>query len=152
MAAALTLLLFLPMALIYGRYRARVLRARPGTLRTRLTTLLPMPALLSVCAAIAVIGAREDRAAEAAALAGHQARASMLTTGHVVIDAALQLARWLGELELILFMIAIPFILGAVAAAAMLVLEAAGRLTLPPPSPAGAEAGPGEASREEWIR
>ena len=139
MAAVFTLLFFLPLAFIYGRHRARVLRARPGTsLGGRLAALLPMPALFAVCAAIAVIGEREDRVAEQAALLGRQGEPSLLSTGFGLTDAALRIARWLGELELVLFMVAIPFILGAVVAALLLVLEARGRISLEMPA-AGAD-------------
>ncbi|MCB8837455.1 hypothetical protein [Aurantimonas sp. VKM B-3413] len=149
MAAVFTLLFFLPLAFIYGRHRARVLRVRPGTsLAGRLAALLPMPALLAVCAAIAVIGEREDRVAEQAALVGRQSEPSMLSTGFGVADAALRLARWLGELELVLFMVAIPFILGALIAALLLVLEAQGRIALLMPPADGDDAAQDPAGKE----
>ena len=136
MAALVAILLFSPAAFIYGRYRARLLRARPGTLGSRLTALLPMPLLLGVCAAIAIIYQRERETAMLAGLRGAAPPRSLLQSGNGIVDAALTVARWLGQVELILFMLAIPFILGAIVAAALLVLDARGRLTLALPAEA----------------
>lgn len=136
-AAILAIVFFSPVAFIYGRYRARHLRARSGTLGSRLAALLPMPAFLAFCGVIAVIYQNEKGAAERLALRGESAPPGLLDTGNGVIDFALRLARWVGELELILFMVAAPFLLGAVIAAVLLVLDAHGTLALDPPVPDG---------------
>ncbi|NDV88417.1 hypothetical protein GTW51_17075 [Aurantimonas aggregata] len=120
-AAVVLLVLFLPAAVIYGRYRARHLRQRHEALRGRLAALLPMPAFLAVCGALAIV---------------HETgRADALATGNGVIDAVLTLARWVGELELILFMVAGPYLIGVVIAALLLALDARGFLALAAPAP-----------------
>ncbi|HEX2018478.1 MAG TPA: hypothetical protein VGO17_06020 [Aurantimonas sp.] len=124
-AAIVLVILFLPLAFIYGRYRARRLKQRHATLRGRLSALLPLPAFLAVCAAMAVIHETGDPGA--------------LLTGNGVIDAVLGLARAIGQLELILFMIAGPFLLGAVVAALLLALDARGLVTLAAPAQAEPE-------------
>ncbi len=134
-AAIFAIVFFSPVAFIYGRYRARHLRARSGTLASRLAALLPMPAFLAFCGVIAVIYQTQKGAAERLALRGESAPSGLFDTGNGVIDFALRLARWIGELELILFMVAVPFLLGAVVAAILLVLDARGTLALDPPVP-----------------
>lgn len=126
-AAVVLLILFLPAAVIYGRYRARHLKQRHEALGGRLAALLPMPALLAVCGAMAIV---------------HETgRADALVTGNGVIDAVLTLARWIGQLELILFMVAGPYLIGVLIAALLLALDARGLLTLAVPAPAEAAAG-----------
>lgn len=132
MAAAVVLLvLFLPAAAIYGRHRARHLKQRRATLGGRLAALLPMPALLAVCGAVAI---------------AHESGRS-LATGNGVIDAVLTLARWIGELELILFMVAGPYLIGVLIAAVLLALDARGLLTLAAPVPA--DGAPGAAAAKD---
>lgn len=135
-AAAFVLLLFSPLAFIYGRWRAKGLKARHGTLRARLAALLPMPLLFGICAAIAVIYENEAAERQQAALTGRTVE-SAVATGNGVIDLFLTLARWLGQIELMLFMVALPYLMGALVAAVLLILDSQGRITLPgPPSPA----------------
>ena len=133
-AAILAIAFFSPLAFIYGRYRARHLKAAAGTLSSRLAALLPIPALFLVCAIVAVIFEREKSVNALRDLSG-QAPTSALDTGNGVADFALRVARWIGEAELILFMVAVPFILGAMFAATLLVLDARGTIVLPPPAP-----------------
>ncbi len=132
-AALVAIVFFLPLAFIYGRYRARNLKAAAGTLRSRLASLIPIPALFLVCAIIAVIFEREKSAADRLALQGIAHPGSVLDTGNGVTDFLLRVARWIGELELILFMVAIPFIMGAVVAAVLLILDARGTIVLARP-------------------
>ncbi|MEF2553373.1 hypothetical protein VQ042_18750 [Aurantimonas sp. A2-1-M11] len=125
MTAVLALLFFSPLAFIYGRYRARQLRARPGTLAERLVSLVPAPLLLAGCAALAIVHANAPLGTGD----------DVLATGNGVIDFVLRIARWIGELELILFMVAIPYLLGAAIAALLLVLDARGVARLAAPAP-----------------
>ena len=134
-AAILAVVFFSPLAFIYGNYRARHLKAAAGTLRSRLGALIPIPALFLVCAIIAVIFEHEKGVAQRLALQGIAHPGSLLDTGNGVTDFLLRLARWIGELELILFMVAVPFIMGAVVAAVLLVLDARGSIVLPLPAP-----------------
>ena len=126
-AAVVLLILFLPAAYIYGRYRARQLKARHATLRGRLTALLPVPAFLAACGALAIVHETGD--------------AGALLTGNGVLDALVTLARWIGQLELILFMIAGPYLIGVIVAALLLALDARGIVTLAAPQPAQAPPG-----------
>ena len=125
MTAFLALLFFSPLAFIYGRYRARQLRAAPGTLKGRLAALLPMPLFVAGCVVLAVLHANAPLGAGDAVLA----------TGNGVIDFVIGAARKIGELALILFMVAIPYLLGAVIAAVLLVLDARGVAILATPTP-----------------
>lgn len=135
MASVFVLLFFLPLAAIYGRRRARVLAWTKPNLGGRLAALIPMPALIGVSATIAIIAAREDEAARLAALSGRQTGDSVLATGNGVLDFTIAAARSLGDLSLVLFFLAIPFVLGAAIAAVLLVLQANGRITLAPLQP-----------------
>jgi len=135
MASFFVLLFFLPLAAIYGRRRARTLAWKKPSLGSRLAALLPMPALIGVSATIAIIAAREDETARLAALSGRRTGDSLLATGNGVLDFGIAAARWVGDLALVLFFLAIPFVLGAAIAAVLLVLEANGRITLAPPQP-----------------
>ena len=134
-AAILAVVFFLPLAFIYGRHRARQLKAAGGTPGSRLASLVPIPALFLVCAIIAVIFEGEKGAADRLALQGVVHPGSVLDTGNGVTDFLLRIARWIGELELILFMVTIPFIMGAIVAAVLLVLDARGTIVLPQPGP-----------------
>ena len=134
-AAVLSVVFFLPLAFIYGRHRARHLKAAGGTLGNRIASLIPIPAIFLVCAVIAVIFEGEKSAADRLALQGVIHPSSVLDTGNGVTDFLLRIARWIGELELILFMVAIPFIMGAMVAAVLLVLDARGTIVLAPPEP-----------------
>ena len=125
-AAVVLLILFLPAAFIYGRYRARQIKQRHATLRGQLTALLPVPAFLAVCGALAIVHETGE--------------AGALLTGNGVIDAVVTLLRWIGQLELILFMIAGPFFIGVIVAALLLALDARGLVTLAAPEPADAAA------------
>ena len=90
-----------------------------------------MPAILCLCAAVAIIWENEEAARNRAALLGQDAH-SFLATGNGVLDTVMTIARWLGQLELILFMIALPYLLGTLVSATLLVLDAKGELTLAP--------------------
>ena len=131
LAALFVLAFFSPLAFIYGRWRARVLKSRHRSLGKRLIALLPMPAILCLCAAVAIIWENEEAARNRAELLGQDAH-SFLATGNGVLDAVMTIARWLGQLELILFMIALPYLLGTLVSATLLVLDAKGELTLAP--------------------
>ncbi|MBB4005130.1 hypothetical protein [Aurantimonas endophytica] len=120
-AAVVLVVLFLPAAFIYGRFRARHLRQSRPTLGGRLAGLLPMPAFLAACGAMAIVHETGD--------------AGALVTGNGVIDAVLTLGRWIGQIELILFMVAGPYLLGVLIAALLLALDARGFLTLAAPVP-----------------
>lgn len=134
-AALAALLFFSPLAFIYGRYRARALKAEGGTLAAQLSALIPIPALFLVCAIIAIIYENEQQAGAMLDLRGETPPASALATGSAVTDFAIRLARWIGEAELILFMVAAPFIMGAVVAAVLLVLDRRGTIELAAPTP-----------------
>ena len=125
-AAVVLLILFLPAAYIYGRHRARRLKQSHLTFPRQMTGLLPLPAFLAVCATIAIIHETGD--------------ADSLVTGNGVIDAVLTLGRWIGQLELILFMIAGPYFIGVIVAALLLALDARGFIMLAAPEPAEAAA------------
>lgn len=131
-AGLFALLFFAPAGFIYGRYRARLLRSRPGTLFSRLASLLPVPALFLVCAVIAII--HENAQAQSGSLSARGLGIDILETGSSVADGVLTLARWIGEAELILFMLAIPFLLGAAIAALLLILDARGVIALARPA------------------
>ncbi|EAU42290.1 3-phosphoshikimate 1-carboxyvinyltransferase [Fulvimarina pelagi HTCC2506] len=123
------LVFFLPISFIYGRWRARGLKRSHSTLRTRLFALLPMPLFFAVCATVAVIWQNEASSRRIADLTGREA-GSALDTGNGVLDGLLTVARWFGQLELILFMIAIPYLMGAVIAVILLLLDSRGRIEL----------------------
>lgn len=127
------LVFFLPLSFIYGRWRARGLKARHATLRGRLLSLLPMPLFFAVCAAVAVVWQNEAASRRRADLTGI-ANDSALDTGNGILDGLLTIARWFGQLELILFMVAIPYLIGALIAAILLVLDDKGRIELPMPA------------------
>ncbi|MEN3791755.1 hypothetical protein [Fulvimarina sp. MAC3] len=127
------LVFFLPLSFIYGRWRARGLKASHATLRGRLLSLLPMPLFFGVCAIVAVIWQTEAANRQTAKLTGGPVD-SALDTGNGVLDGLLTVARWFGQLELIIFMIAIPYLMGAMIAAILLVLDDRGRIELPKPA------------------
>ncbi|MER0239148.1 hypothetical protein [Fulvimarina sp. MAC8] len=124
---------FLPISFIYGCWRARGLKANHGTLKACLTSLLPMPLLFATCGAVALVWASESGMRATAELVGREAP-SQLDTGNGVLDAVLAIALWLGQLELFLFMIAIPYLMGAIIAAILLLLDDKGRIELPMPA------------------
>ena len=136
-ASVLAVLFFAPAAFIYGRHRARYLKAQNGTLGSRLSSLVPIPALFVVCAVIAIIYEREKGVAQMLALRGQSGARSTLSTGNGAVDFALTIARWIGDLELILFMVAMPFIMGAIVAAVLLILDARGTIRLGEPARQG---------------
>ncbi|RFC62433.1 hypothetical protein DYI37_16545 [Fulvimarina endophytica] len=132
-AALVVLLLFSPLSFIYGRYKARGLKPNHATLRARLIALLPMPLFFAVCMAVAIVWENEEAARRMAELRGEGA-ASALDTGNGVLDGLLTLARWFGQLELLLFVVAIPYLLGAAIAGVLLVLDDQNRIDLAAPS------------------
>ncbi|MEE2952287.1 hypothetical protein SAMN06297251_104307 [Fulvimarina manganoxydans] len=131
LAALFVLAFFSPLAFIYGRWRARGLKSRQPSLAKRLVALLPMPLILCLCATVAIIWENEGAARNRAALLGQDAH-SLLATGNGVLDGLMTIARWLGQLELILFMIALPYLLGTLISATLLVLDARGTIILAP--------------------
>ena len=131
LAALFVLAFFSPLAFIYGRWRARGLKRRHLSLAKRLIALLPMPAILCLCAMVAIIWENEEAARNRAALLGEDPH-SFLATGNGVLDGLMTIARWLGQLELILFMIALPYLLGTLISATLLVLDARGTISLAP--------------------
>ncbi|MDY8109661.1 hypothetical protein U0C82_10980 [Fulvimarina sp. 2208YS6-2-32] len=134
---------FLPLSFIYGRWRARGLKAAHATLKGRLLALMPMPLFFAVCFAVATVWQSEAAQRRMADLAGSEAE-SALDTGNGVLDGVLTIARWLGQVELILFMVALPYLLGALVACGLLILDANGRIVLAPPEPPAVDPQAGE--------
>ena len=132
MTAVLVLLFFMPVAAIYGRYRARALVAQPASVSRRMARLLPVPAVILLSLIIAILAYREDGTGQLYSLAASGDASAFLNAQEGLFGWGIAAARWIGELSLVLFFLTIPYILGTLVAAVLLIFHASGEITLEP--------------------
>ncbi|MCE7029295.1 hypothetical protein [Jiella avicenniae] len=131
---------FAPMAVIYGRRRAYVISTRTGRLSQKLLRLLVVPAVVAVSMPIAVFEFVQGYAA------GSRAEANFVTGADIaggdaiaasdhggVAELVISILAWIGVSSIVLFFVAIPYVLGSVYAAALLILNGLGRIRIEPP-------------------
>ena len=153
LGVAVVFVLLAPLALTYGlrkarRHRARMRERGAGTLRGVLA-LVPLPLLVALCllAALAQLALERGLWLEALmrlhGLPADAALPTQLSFANPVADAMLGLATGLGYVTLALFFLSVPFVMGRVVAAVLLVLDALGwRAPLRAPSPPDVAPGP----------
>ena len=131
---------FAPMAIINGRLRARMISTRTGRLSQKLLRLLVVPAVVAVSMPIAVFESVQGYAA------GNQAEANFVRGGEiaggdattasdhgVVAELVISILAWIGVGSIVLFFITIPYVLGSIYAAALLILKGLGKIRLEQP-------------------
>ena len=129
MAVILLLLLFAPLAAIHGRRRARALVAMPAGLGGRLVRLLTVPLVVLASLTVALLVRREEVMAPFARPSGG---AATLGAQDGFVGLLVTMAGWIGEFSLILIFLAIPYVLGSLIAAVLLILHSCGEITLQP--------------------
>jgi hypothetical protein len=139
MAAALLVVFFLPLAGVLGLGRARRMRPAIGegeSLAGPLWRLLLPPLLVLLCLLVALAEIGSHGGGRIAALlrlgAGGTAPGAEPTiyTGVAAMDFVLWLMLKGGQLMLILFFLSVPYVLGSLVAAGLLVADRTGRTDL----------------------
>ena len=140
------LLLLSPLAAIYGLRRAKrardVVAAGKCSLVAQAGRMLALPLVASLCALMAGREYGWLDAGRRAAETGTTAIPPTYYTGNPLMDLVVWLALSVGNLMLILFFAAIPYVLGSLIAVALVVADRLGMLALgptpPPDDPTGA--------------
>ncbi|ORE96851.1 hypothetical protein [Aurantimonas sp. 22II-16-19i] len=130
MAGILLLLFFAPLAAIHGRRRARALVETSAGVGRQLLRLLTVPMVVLVSLTVALLVRREQAGAPFASPTG--GAAATLSAQDGIVGLLVTMAGWIGEFSLILFFLAIPYVIGSLIAAALLILHSCGEITLRP--------------------
>ncbi|TFF25340.1 hypothetical protein E3C22_08240 [Jiella endophytica] len=128
MTLLLVLVFFTPLAAVYGRYRARVLLSEGTNLGQRLLRLAPLPTVV-LAALIVAVEARSVGPMGTATPSPEPAHGSFVNAALSFVGTILH---WIGDLSLILFFLSIPYVIGSMIAAGLLILDARGEITLTP--------------------